>query len=546
MTTRGASRAGAGICAGGPSISVAADNTSIITTALQESIDWWYFVDACGSLRAGRSYWLTDGWGCDRAGTSTGSPSAGSRLFIPGLREYVYVSSTNRDITPDALDASARQFVLWMLGAFDLQVRSDQQEIYEIAVPQPVDPAAPPLAHPLAVLDRRRFCFDAQESGAAAGALPVERAAWSSPLLQSLLDELQQGRRLIQATAAHQPASVHELAEHLFAQYKVDGGHVRLAGCSLEDRPFLRLTFLQRSPAAGEPQLLHCFGTSDGELVDASLRESLDLDHLTPIAGRSPKIDRELVRRWIEVTQQLCRDEQGERQSKLIAATLVWCKHAEGKLAFTIGQQTTEVAFSGWGRMLADRRCLPPPYECPLSGRSSYHLTATDDGRITVAEAIGVCAESSRRVLKDELQTCSVTGRDVLPEYLEQCPCSGEPVLQSVLEPCSMCQQLVSPAALANGRCSACRQLRGAGRDDPNLARILDRYPSLRKLRNFKFAETATVFVLTCSSTWKRLLVVLDKQSLEPRYLATGRPFSGSWTAMGDAERDQWLGGAAT
>ena len=115
--------------------------------------------------------------------------------------------------------------------------------------------------------------------------------------------------------------------------------------------------------------------------------------------------------------------------------------------------------------MLADRRVLPPPYECPLSGRSSYHLAATDDGRITVAEAIVTCAESSRRVLEDELQLCAVTGRRVLPEFLQECPCSRRDlVLVSVLETCS-----VVPAAGESRErwtmqgCAACRQLQAGG-----------------------------------------------------------------------------------
>ena len=74
------------------------------------------------------------------------------------------------------------------------------------------------------------------------------------------------GLRLMHAAAARQPLSVHELAEHLFAQYKVDGGHMHLAGCSLEDRPFLRLSYLRMHRENGGSQLLHCFGTSDGDI----------------------------------------------------------------------------------------------------------------------------------------------------------------------------------------------------------------------------------------------------------------------------------------
>jgi hypothetical protein len=279
-------------------------------------------------------------------------------------------------------------------------------------------------------------------------------------------------------------------------------------------------------------------------LAEVSLRQSLQLDNLTPIIGRAPKMEDDLVRRWSEVTRQQFLGEHGDRQLTLIAATLVWCKHAEGKLALTIGSQTVEVAFSGWGRMLADRSQLPPPYTCPISGRSSYHLATTDDGRITVAEAIGTCAESSRRVLQEELQTCSVTGRHVLPEYLSVCPCTDASVLKSILEPCAICQQPVSPQALDQGRCQACRRLQPVTKDDARLERVFDRYPQLGQFRNYKIAETSRVLIVTCGSTWKRLLVVLDQSGLAVQHLATGRRFSSHWTEVAESDRDRWLGAA--
>ncbi|MFO7904054.1 MAG: hypothetical protein R6U98_15430, partial [Pirellulaceae bacterium] len=62
---------------------------------------------------------------------------------------------------------------------------------------------------------------------------PVEHATWQSPLARWLLGELRQVGGPLHAAAARQPLSVHELAEHLFAQYTVDNGHMHLAGCRL-------------------------------------------------------------------------------------------------------------------------------------------------------------------------------------------------------------------------------------------------------------------------------------------------------------------------
>ncbi|MFO7901638.1 MAG: hypothetical protein R6U98_03165, partial [Pirellulaceae bacterium] len=363
-----------------------------------------------------------------------------------------------------------------------------------------------------------------------------------SPLARWLLGELRQVGGPLHAAAARQPLSVHELAEHLFAQYTVDNGHMRLAGCRLEDRPFLRLSYLRSEPAEGEARVVHCYGNSEGELVDAELRESLGLNNVVLLGKRPPRIDAELVRNWTQVTRQQFEGLEGNPATSLIAVTVVWCKHAEGKLAFSIGKATAEVSFSGWGRMLVDRRCLPPPYECPLSNRSSYHLAATDDGHITVAEAVARCAESSRKVVENELRTCAVTQARVLPEYLRECPCTGTQVRASVLETCSLCQQRVSPRAIVNGRCCACRELTAISSANPRLARLLSCYPKLGKLGRWKMAESRTVWIFVGRAAWKKILVVVHKQRLEVLHMAISNRWSRTWTPMNETQRSDWLG----
>ncbi len=441
------------------------------------------------------------------------------------------------------LDAPAREFVLWLLNALGLHVRSVGDNVYQIdELPSPSDGAVA-AEHLYAALSGRRFTFDqcVARKQSVDPSRAIEFATWQSPLLQWLLDELQQGALPVNAAAARQPLSVHELAEHLFAQYQVDGGHMHLAGCNLEDRPFLRLSYLEPNPVNGDSQLVHCFGTSEGKLLDGALRESLDLDDLVPIVGRAPRIDDEVLRRWSELTRQQFDAQQSDKDRLLIATTLVWCKYAEGKLTFSIGQKSAEISFSGWGRMIADRRRLPPPYHCPLSGQSSYHLGATDDGRITVVEAIGTCTESSRRVLVDDLQLCAVTRRRALPEYLQECPCTGEQVLVSALVACDLCQQPVSPHALVDARCSACRDLKPVTKTATDLVRVLDAYPKLDKLRNWKMAKTRTVWTFVGSSAWKRLLVVLNAETLEVLHMANGRRLSSTWVPADDLQRAEWL-----
>ena len=451
------------------------------------------------------------------------------------------MTSTDRNQWSGALDTSAREFVLWTLSALGLEVRADEHGAYEIETPS-VEDTSSPADRRRAELSGRRFTFDPSVAESSPSPQSIEYTTWQSPLIRWLLDELQQGAHPIHAAAAQQPLSVSELAEHLFTQYKVDNGHMHLAGCTLEDRPFLRLSYLRCGAAESGPQLVHCYGSGEGKLVDGTLRKALDLDHLVPIAPRARKIDEQVLQRWRDHIRQQFEVEQSDLESVLVAVTLIWCKHAAGKLTFSIGRRSVEVPFSGWGRLFADRHQLPPPYQCPLSGRSSYHLGAADDGQITVAEAIATCAVSSRRVLEHELQVCAVTQRRVLPEFLRECPCSGEQVLATALETCAMCQQPVSPAALQDARCSGCRQLRAVSKTDPDLARVLDAHPKLDRLFSWKMAQTRTVQTLVGSSAWKRLLVVLDKQTLEVLHVATSGRLSNNWKPLTEVQRAEWLG----
>ena len=357
-----------------------------------------------------------------------------------------------------------------------------------------------------------------------------------------LLDQLRSGTHTIETAAAHQPLSVHELAEHLFAQYKVENGHAHLAGCSLEDRPFLRLTFLQPASETNHPRLVHCYGTVAGDLVESELRDMLELQDVMLVAGRTPHIDRDVIGRWSDlIRRQYETQRQHELVGPLIAVTIIWCKYAEGKLAFAIGKKSVEVPFAGWGQLFMSRQKLPPPYHCPESDLSSYHLAATDDGRITVVEALATCSASSRRVLTDELEVCSETGARALPEYMQTCPCTGQRVLATALESCEMCQQRVSPQSLISGRCCACHDLTLAASTDSDLAQLLAAYSKFARFRNWKMGESAAVRTFVGSSLWKRILVVCDKETLDVLHLATSSRFSHVWKSVSDEQRAEWL-----
>ena len=414
-----------------------------------------------------------------------------------------------------------RPFFLGVLAALKLRVESVEPGVSVVRVPEE-------LRTRLSGFDGARFTF----SPAAAGRENVELVSSDSPLFRRALEQLRWLGPVVHAAPARQPTSVHELTPTLFGAYTVDGGHTHLGGCLLEDMPLLRVT-----TAAASPDFVrHVFVTSDGELVDESLRRELQLDELVPATRLTHRPTDAEIERWTAIAERVAvtRAVDAPAWSLLTAA---WCKFATGKLVFTIGEQTAEVAFEGWAQQFARGSRKPPPFTCPKTGRASYHLAATDDGRITVAEAIARCAESGRRVLSNELVTCAATGKQALAEFFDHCPMTDTRVLRSALMVCTMCRQAVNPASLHDARCAACRSLQPVRKEDPRLARLLHEYPKLDRWPKWQIAETSQTYILTGNGWINRLLLVLRKESLEPLYLATAVRGLNRWSEL---ERTQW------
>jgi hypothetical protein len=215
---------------------------------------------------------------------------------------------------------------------------------------------------------------------------------------------------------------------------------------------------------------------------------------------------------------------------------IIWTRYCSGKLRFRIGAQTVDLPFQGWASTLQ-----APPFVCPHTGRKTFHITATDDGRVVAAESVATCEVSGTRVLAHELLTCSVTGKRVRPELTETCPVLETPVLAEHMAICGMCQQRVSPAALADGRCAACRQMKPVTASDPRMSLILHEYPQLDRWRRWRLAETARAFIALGSGWFKQLLLVLDKEELEPLYVATCNRLQRRWVAVPVEQFAQWL-----
>lgn len=323
---------------------------------------------------------------------------------------------------------------------------------------------------------------------------------------------------LTHAVPADQPHSVHQLTHRLFNAYTVDGGHVYLAGCTLSDRIFGRLEF-----RVGD-RLFDLMVDGTGAEVPAELCESLGLVNLDPLVRPPRPFDVELSR-MIEGAERIAANlTAGDSRLVLEQATLIWGKFAQGTLRFEIGPQAVDLKFSGWTRTLE-----PPPYHCPYCDVETFHLAATDDGRIVAANEIRQCEETGRRILSEELIPCAVSGRRIVSELIEVCPVTGQRAFGALMATCPTCRQRVSPGALSGGECLACRNLQEVASSDPRLARLLFEHPQLDRWRHWRMAETATVYILVGSRWLRRLLVVLDRESLEMKIVAAGHRLFGAW-----------------
>ena len=431
--------------------------------------------------------------------------------------------------TTSTSDCELREFTLWLLTALGCQCRRDEESVLVETVPES-------LRTKIACDISLRLKFSA--TGAIDQAFLV---TLDSPIIRALIDELKATQIVGRAAPADQPESVRDVSQRLFDAYTVDGGSVHLGGCTLEDRAILRVTYLDRADATdGKPRLKHHFVALSGEPLDMSLVERLGLWHLVPLT-RSIRLADDQRDRWKQIAEKATHDAARVNASDVLLTTIVWCKYAEGKLAFVIGDATTSIGFSGWAHLFVDGSEKPPALACDSYPQGSRHLTATDDSKIVPFEAVVTCSESGKRVLSSDLETCQATGSKALPEYFASCPTSGARVLRRALVACATCQQKVSPASCESKQCSACRSLMKVSKSDPRMARVLDEYPKLDRWPGWKLAETSTAYVLVASSLTKRLLIVIDKGDLEVMRLAKGSYFSKKWAEATEVDRIAYL-----
>lgn len=357
-----------------------------------------------------------------------------------------------------------------------------------------------------------------------------------------LIARLKASGPTLHARPCGQPLSVNDIMARMFTAYEVDGGTTHLAGCELTDHPFLRLTFA----ASEKDRVNHVFVAPDGSTVNDEVVRSLGLDQVEPITESPPRLDETGLRSLVAAGRRIAAKQASQRNpvatvAEPLAITAVWIRHVDGRLQFTIGDATSTHDFSGWAKLL-----VPQPFTARSSGVKTFRLSATDDGRIDATDEIAVCQQSGRRVLRQDLVTCSVTGQQVLPEFTETCAVTGLPTLRAEFAKCPHCRQRVSKGALepsggGYGRCQACRQLTRIRKDDPRLVWVLGEHPGLDQWNRWQLAETETVYITQAASLTKRLLAVVDKETLAIRYLATGGLINTGWAEQTGEDRDELL-----
>jgi len=80
--------------------------------------------------------------------------------------------------------------------------------------------------------------------------------------------------------------------------------------------------------------------------------------------------------------------------------------------------------------------------------------------------------------------------------------------------------------------------LHGTRKEDPRLARLLDARPRLDAWRTWKIGESSRVYVLIATGLWQQILLVLDKETLDPLRTARRSRISKPW---GDVDEDELL-----
>lgn len=320
------------------------------------------------------------------------------------------------------------------------------------------------------------------DQAVAAASMATEIPCQSEPVVAWLRRARQAGQQsasgVWEAAPAGDPETIREIAGPLLSPFAIRQGHCRLAGCTLEKRPTLRLGRLVRGiDATGKPSLRvqwHYYA-ADGSRWDGETVGRRGWDRLRTTPKRLRASERSSIEAWIAA---VAGDEPRLPAEDLIDVTVLWCRWASGKIIIQFDSgPTASIPFAAWASDYTRGGLQPSPFRCDRTGLESYQVIALDDGTVTVPQAVARCELTGHELLMESLATCEVSGLRVERERLVECQATGRLAIPERLLRCDWCNRRMIPDQIQRGRCEACRRLGPIAADDPRLQALRERNP---------------------------------------------------------------------
>lgn len=350
---------------------------------------------------------------------------------------------------------------------------------------------------------------------------PIE-ADSPSGLVTALCERLLEREHPAHLKPVQQPEAVHEITAGLFDAYTLDGGKAHVAGCLLEDAPFVRLSVVQEQESAS-PRVVHAFWDTRGVAVDPSTVDALGLDRAVPYGEHPPKLAGDAYVSLLALARSSVVDAFGVSGDTPCGVAVVWAKRATGRLSFEFGEETVEAVFNDWARLLA-----PPPVRCPVTGRETFHLCTVEGGAIVAAEEAAVSDVTGLRRVRSEMLRCAESGKLAEAEWFATSEISQKTALLDELAECQRCGLMVVDSERSGSGCRVCGAAERVGAESEPLATILRERPELARQR-WRLAEAPHAYVLVGDDWLSQRVATVDKESLALRRYAKRSRFSSVW-----------------
>ena len=323
------------------------------------------------------------------------------------------------------------------------------------------------------------------------------------------------------ATIVDQPASVAELSAVLLSRYQVENGTIRIAGCSIDDDPIFELS----TPT--EQATSFCDRTGNpiaSELADAIGLHNIETVDQIPRHVRPAEFERDFAH-----VQNVLLDSAFLQQETQITR-VIWAKRALGKITFSIGDANEQVTFDGWTKQLASGKAVRFPFICPATKLSGYSIVADGQGKLTVPDAIRVCAITGESRVFTDLVQSSLSDRWAIPESIAMCCFSGDRLIADEKSVCPRCLQEISPTYQKRFGCDGCLRIPSATQDLREKYRaLIDSICNEKSKNKIRIRETDARVYLLNRSFWTQSLFIVDKQTATTLLHRRANRWFGGW-----------------